>query len=134
MNCPWPGPGRPMRWAVWAGPWDWPRRSGGSSPVCCNSGPRVGAPPGRGPRCAAPGARELAETVRKQLSGLLQLWDAGGDPTRLVTPVCRTLGQRVRVELPGGADVVGRAVALAQDGALVVRSEGHQEHVVRAGD
>ena len=83
--------------------------------------------------CVA-GALELAETVRKQLSGLLQLWDAGGDPTRLVTPVCRTLGQRVRVELPGGADVVGRAVALAQDGALVVRSEGHQEHVVRAGD
>ncbi|HLR28870.1 MAG TPA: biotin--[acetyl-CoA-carboxylase] ligase [Ruania sp.] len=83
--------------------------------------------------CTA-GPLELAETIRAQLSGLFQQWDATEDPAGLVAPVCRTLGERVRVEMPGGAQVAGLATALAQDGALVVRSDDHQEHVVRAGD
>lgn len=83
--------------------------------------------------CTA-GPLELAETVRAQLAGLLHQWDGGADPAGLVAPVCRTLGEQVRVELPGGTHVAGQATALADDGALVVRSDGHQEHVVRAGD
>ncbi|ADG73947.1 biotin/acetyl-CoA-carboxylase ligase [Cellulomonas flavigena DSM 20109] len=51
-----------------------------------------------------------------------------------VASVCSTLGRRVRVELPGGADLVGTATALAPDGALVVQDTDGAAHHVLAGD
>ena len=46
---------------------------------------------------------------------------------------CVTLGRRVRVVLPGDAELLGEATALAPDGALVVRVDG-VERRVSAGD
>ncbi len=46
---------------------------------------------------------------------------------------CVTLGQRVRVELPGG-DLVGTAVGLTAEGALVVEDEAVVRHEVTVGD
>ncbi len=45
-----------------------------------------------------------------------------------------TLGQQVRVELPGGKMLLGTATALQSDGSLVVRDEGGTVHAVSSGD
>lgn len=44
-----------------------------------------------------------------------------------------TIGQDVRVELPGGAILVGQATAIDDDGRLVVNVDG-KEHAIAAGD
>ncbi|MGN8025048.1 biotin--[acetyl-CoA-carboxylase] ligase [Microbacterium sp. 22242] len=46
---------------------------------------------------------------------------------------CLTLGRTVRVMLPGGADLVGEATRLGEDGCLIVTAEG-SEHRIVAGD
>ncbi|MCL2091228.1 MAG: biotin--[acetyl-CoA-carboxylase] ligase [Micrococcales bacterium] len=68
----------------------------------------------------------LAEVVGRWCAGGAGLADE-------VAQVCTTLGCQVGVELPGGARLVGRAVRLADDGALVV-ADADGERPVRAGD
>ena len=51
-----------------------------------------------------------------------------------VTAVCATIGQFVRVALPGGGELVGRALRLGPDGSLVVADQAGVERVVLAGD
>ena len=53
----------------------------------------------------------------------------------LVTELCTTLGQQVRVELPGGSDLIGTATGIDRHGRLVVRraSDGLVS-AVAAGD
>ncbi len=46
---------------------------------------------------------------------------------------CVTLGRTVRMMLPGGADLVGEATGLGQDGCLIVTADG-SEHRIAAGD
>lgn len=50
-----------------------------------------------------------------------------------VTAVCSTLGSRVRVELPGGTDLIGTATALDETGRLLVEANGARQ-AVAAGD
>ena len=45
-----------------------------------------------------------------------------------------TIGQRVRVELPGGTNVIGRALNLAADGSLEVLDDCAATHRFHAGD
>ncbi|WP_138443683.1 biotin--[acetyl-CoA-carboxylase] ligase [Sinomonas susongensis] len=45
-----------------------------------------------------------------------------------------TLGRRVRVELPGGRRLEGRATGLDRHGALQVVEDGGERHAVSAGD
>ena len=65
---------------------------------------------------------------------------AGADPVASglraeVVALCGTLGQAVRVELPGGADLVGTAVDLDVHGRLMVRDQADNElQAVAAGD
>ncbi|WP_127358865.1 biotin--[acetyl-CoA-carboxylase] ligase [Actinacidiphila soli] len=47
---------------------------------------------------------------------------------------CATLGRPVRAELPGGEAVTGTAVALDDDGRLVIATEDGEERPVGAGD
>jgi BirA family biotin operon repressor/biotin-[acetyl-CoA-carboxylase] ligase len=76
---------------------------------------------------------ELGRLYRRYLA-------AGGDPVASgllaeVTELCGTLGSPVRVELPGGADLVGTAVALDEHGRLIVRDQADNElQAVAAGD
>ncbi len=63
---------------------------------------------------------------------------AGGDAetsglAALTREACVTLGEQVRVMLPGGRDFVGTAVRLARDGQLIVRT-ADGEASVAAGD
>lgn len=50
------------------------------------------------------------------------------------TAHCATIGQDVRVSLPGDRTLDGRAVALDQDGRLVVRERSGEQQAVAAGD
>ena len=65
---------------------------------------------------------------------------AAGDPMssglfEAVTELCGTLGAQVRVELPGGDDLVGTATALDPSGRLIVRDQANDElQAVAAGD
>ena len=65
---------------------------------------------------------------------------AGGDPVasgllQAVTELCGTLGGVVRVELPGGTDLVGTAIALDASGRLIVEDQSNGElQAVAAGD
>ncbi|MCU1637103.1 MAG: biofilm synthesis protein PgaB [Cryobacterium sp.] len=65
---------------------------------------------------------------------------AAGDPVASgllahVTRLCGTLGSPVRVELPGGADLIGTAEALDPLGRLLVRNQANDElQAVAAGD
>jgi BirA family biotin operon repressor/biotin-[acetyl-CoA-carboxylase] ligase len=91
------------------------------------------------------GRRPDADVVLADyLTRLLGLVDAfvaaGGDAVasgaagRLVA-VCGTLGREVRVELPGGGELLGVAEAVAPDGRLMVRDgEDGEIHPVAAGD
>jgi len=66
--------------------------------------------------------------------------DAGGDPVasdllQAVTELCGTLGSAVRVELPGGGDLIGTATGLDELGRLVVQDQASGElQAVAAGD
>lgn len=65
---------------------------------------------------------------------------AGGDPVASglldrVTELCGTLGSAVRVELPGGTDLVGSAVGIDTQGRLIVENQVNGElQAVAAGD
>jgi len=65
---------------------------------------------------------------------------AGGDAAasgiqRVVSEWCGTLGQEVRVELPGGDDLIGTAVGIDDTGRLVVRhGRDARLQAVAAGD
>ncbi|WP_298991613.1 biotin--[acetyl-CoA-carboxylase] ligase [uncultured Pseudokineococcus sp.] len=83
----------------------------------------------------------LLRALLRRLADHWQRWGAaaaGGGPlpaglTDPVREVCSTLGERVRVELPGGALLEGVAESLDASGALVVRT-ADGARAVTAGD
>lgn len=106
----------------------------------------VPAPGGLKPTSLADqGANELDRTklalsLLTELSDLEKSWRYyNGDPhlSGLLDQYrehCSTLGQRVRVELGGGAELVGTGQDVAVDGTLVVRTDDGVDHSVSAGD
>jgi len=91
------------------------------------------------------GARDLEREVLlvalvTALAEIQERWSAtGGDAAAAgladeVAEVCATLGRRVRVALPGGGELVGLAVRLGPDGALVLRDDLGADRAVIAGD
>ncbi len=90
---------------------------------------------------SAPNADAVLARYLTELYGLTAAFvAAGGDPVRsgllqAVRGVCGTLGTPVRVELPGGSDLVGTAVDLDKDGRLIVENQSNGElQAVAAGD
>lgn len=70
----------------------------------------------------------------RHLASLVAAGDAVGSGLRdAVTARCATVGQPVRVSLPGGAVLEGAAVGIDEEGRLVVDADG-VEHPVAAGD
>jgi len=90
--------------------------------------------------CARPDRELLLVALVSSLAEVLGRWRAhGGDAAAAgladeVVSVCATVGDRVRVELPGGGEVVGLASGLDRDGGLVVVDDRGDEHHVLAGD
>ncbi|WP_350347338.1 biotin--[acetyl-CoA-carboxylase] ligase [Agromyces sp. G08B096] len=82
----------------------------------------------------------LAEYLRRLIALVDELAGAGGDAVASgiadrVAAVCGTLGEEVRVELPGDAELVGTAERIDRDGRLVVRDrENGEPQAVAAGD
>jgi BirA family biotin operon repressor/biotin-[acetyl-CoA-carboxylase] ligase len=82
----------------------------------------------------------LSGYLRSMRELLPSFSEAGGDGSAsgildLVSEACRTLGQDVRVELPGGANLFGVATGIDATGRLVVRrSSDGQVQAVAAGD
>lgn len=82
----------------------------------------------------------LLRAVLRHFEDLYGRWTAaGGDASdsRLLEAYaagCATLGRRVRAELPGGAQLVGEAVAVDGDGRLVIATEEGVQRPVSAGD
>lgn len=68
----------------------------------------------------------LAAAILDQLAEWVDRWQpVAGDPDRsglrpAYLAACSTIGERVRIELPGGEHVVGMASDVTADGALVV--------------
>ncbi len=90
---------------------------------------------------AAPGAPDRTQVLLEVVAAIREgydVWQAGGDlgTERLATSYrshCATLGREVRVDLPGGGELTGRAVDVDPDGRLVVQTATSQERV-GAGD
>jgi BirA family biotin operon repressor/biotin-[acetyl-CoA-carboxylase] ligase len=82
----------------------------------------------------------LAAYLTELQSLTLAFLAAGADPVisglhARVADLCGTLGSSVRVELPGGQDLVGTAVGLDPDGRLIVEDQETGElQAVAAGD
>lgn len=82
----------------------------------------------------------LLRAVLRSVEEWYQRWEAAdGDPTgstllEAYAAGCVTLGRTVRVELPGGDELVGEAVAVDGDGRLVIASEQGVQRPVAAGD
>lgn len=67
----------------------------------------------------------LAKAILRRLDGLIVAWEAAGgiagpEMRAAYADSCRTLGRRVRVELPSGEIVHGEAVGIDPDGRLLV--------------
>ncbi|MQS07955.1 biotin--[acetyl-CoA-carboxylase] ligase [Streptomyces alkaliphilus] len=90
----------------------------------------------------APGTdrNPLLRAVLRNLADRLRRWEeAGGDPVTggisgAYTAGCATLDREVRAELPGGDEVIGRAIALDGDGRLVIRTGDGVRRAVSAAD
>lgn len=101
-----------------------------------------GLPPGATSLRLAGAADVDRHDVVERLCGRLQerytAWraaagDPAGGPAEAYAEHCDTLGRDVRAELPGGDDVVGRAVRIDEAGRLVVDT-GEGLTAVGAGD
>lgn len=80
--------------------------------------------------------RLLADYLTALRDDIAALAVAGADPASVherIEVVCATVGSEVRVHLPDGVELTGRAVRLDPEGRLVVESQG-VEAVVAAGD
>lgn len=90
---------------------------------------------------SAPGAPDRSEVLVAAVAAVREgfdVWQAGGDlaTARLATSYrshCATLGRDVRVDLPGGGELIGRAVDVDEHGRLVVETADGPERV-GAGD
>ncbi|WP_240044361.1 biotin--[acetyl-CoA-carboxylase] ligase [Nocardioides albidus] len=90
---------------------------------------------------AGPGTPDRTQVLLDVVAAVREgydVWQAGGEQgtTRLATSYrsnCATLGRDVRVELPGGGELLGRATDIDDDGRLVVTTADGSERV-GAGD
>lgn len=76
----------------------------------------------------------LMRSLAAELRDAVAQWQSGGDVRGDVERVTATLGWDVTVDVPDGAPVTGRAVALSDGGALLVRTASGDERIVLAGD
>jgi BirA family biotin operon repressor/biotin-[acetyl-CoA-carboxylase] ligase len=74
----------------------------------------------------------LLQALTEELGSLYEDWLDGGDLRERYLGLCVTVGQQVRVAVPG-REITGEAVDIDPDGRLVVRTATGEEHLA-AGD
>lgn len=82
----------------------------------------------------AAGPQTVASSILDAVGAWLERWSA--DPRRVAEPYrqrCLTLGTQVRVHLPGGDTLTGRATVIDEEGRLVLTTAGGQV-ALSAGD
>ena len=79
---------------------------------------------------------DVVVALLSALADRLGAWEAAGGRASLqdYREVCRTVGRRVRVHLPGDRHVDGTATAVDDDGRLVLRTADGEVHRLAAGD
>lgn len=88
----------------------------------------------------APDADEVLADYLRELRTLTGAFvAANGDAAQsgilaAVTELCGTLGLPVRIELPGGSELLGEAEAIDATGRLLVRDAEGTQHAIAAGD
>jgi BirA family biotin operon repressor/biotin-[acetyl-CoA-carboxylase] ligase len=83
--------------------------------------------------------RALAAYLHALSALVTGLWQNEGDADRsglraAVVERCTTIGREVRAELPGGTELLGRAVGIDEVGRLEVRDDAGRVRAVAAGD
>lgn len=83
--------------------------------------------------------RALAAYLSALKAGYTGFLEHGGDPDACgirdrLAECCSTIGQRVRVELPGGDRLIGTATGIDRQGRLCVRKPDGRVQAVAAGD
>jgi BirA family biotin operon repressor/biotin-[acetyl-CoA-carboxylase] ligase len=82
----------------------------------------------------------LADYLERLLGAIGRFAEHGGDAVESgladrVGALCGTIGHDVRIELPGGAELLGTAERIDRDGRLIVRDrENGEPQAVAAGD
>jgi BirA family transcriptional regulator, biotin operon repressor / biotin---[acetyl-CoA-carboxylase] ligase len=82
----------------------------------------------------------LLRAILSELAAVDRDWRAAGGDTQACglrdryLRLCATIGESVRIELPGGSALLGAAVDVDREGRLVVRDGGGAGHAVSAGD
>lgn len=78
---------------------------------------------------------QLTIDVLRGVQHRLEQWQ-NNDPAFMeeYRRLCVTIGQDVRVILPGDKELLGKATAVLNDGRIVVVDENSQEHVFAVGD
>ena len=82
---------------------------------------------------AAPDRVDVLLPVLAAIRASYDAWQAGGDVAESYASACVTVGQSVRVDLPDGSVLEGRAVTVDGSGRLVVEAADGR-HEVGAGD
>lgn len=85
-----------------------------------------------------PSREDFTVEILTTLAENLARWRNLGGAPQTILPRYRelssTLNTQVRAHLPGDKTLVGRAVAIDDDGELIIRTEDGQRHTVRAGE
>ncbi|MEJ5997433.1 biotin--[acetyl-CoA-carboxylase] ligase [Corynebacterium sp. H130] len=78
---------------------------------------------------------QLVGAILLALKNRLEQWMAN-DPSLMedYRKVCSSIGQQVRVHLPGDKELLGECVGVADDGLIHVRSSDGEVHAIAAGD
>lgn len=78
---------------------------------------------------------QLVGAILLALKNRLTQWN-DGDPSLMedYRKVCSSIGQQVRVHLPGDKELLGECVGVADDGLIQVRSDDGEVHAIAAGD
>lgn len=76
----------------------------------------------------------LLRSVGAELRDAVGQWERGLPIERDIANACATIGWDVAVDVPGGPPVSGTAVALSDEGGLVVRTAAGEDRVILAGD
>ena len=78
---------------------------------------------------------QLVGAILLALKNRLTQW-MNNDPSLMndYREVCSSIGQQVRVHLPGDKELLGECIGVADDGLIQVRSEDDEVHAIAAGD